>query len=63
MTTQTIELLPAREALLFDIGRFTNVGGYNSSAQSNWAGALGLASAGNQIGASSATQVINVYQW
>jgi hypothetical protein len=62
MTTQTIELLPVREALLFDIGRYTNVQGWNSASQSNWAGAAGFSAAGNQIGYAVATQTIVVNQ-
>jgi hypothetical protein len=62
MKTQSIELLPAREALLFDFGRFTNVQGYNVASQSNWAGAAGLAAAGNQVGYAVATQTIVVNQ-
>jgi hypothetical protein len=62
MSHETIELLPAREALLFDIGRYTNVQGWNVASQSNWAGAAGFASAGNQIGYAVATQTIVVNQ-
>lgn len=62
MTPQTIELLPAREALLFDIARYTNVQGFNVASQSNWAGAGVLSAAGNQVGYAVATQTIVVNQ-
>lgn len=63
MSTQTIELLPTREALAFDLFRWTNVQGINVASQSNWAGAAGLASAGNQTGFAVANQFISVYQY
>lgn len=57
-----IELLPAREALAFDFARWTNVSGVNLSGQSNTAGALLGALAGNQFGVSTANQGITVFQ-
>jgi hypothetical protein len=63
MTPQTLELLPVREALAYDIFRWTNVQGINVASQSNYASAAFAASAGNQFGVASATQTIVVNQY
>jgi hypothetical protein len=57
-----VELLPTREALAFDIFRWTNVQGVNMAGQSNTAGALLGALAGNQLGSATANQGIVVNQ-
>ena len=63
MNHQTVELLPAREALAFDIFRWTNVQGINGASQSNWAGAMGRAAEGNQAGGATPNQYIEVNQF
>jgi hypothetical protein len=59
---ENLELLPTREALAFDVFRFTNVQGVNLAGQSNTAGALLGSAAGYQWGAATATQGIYVNQ-